>query len=114
MPDHSLFQFNGYGKFRTRPGDCACRRGAEPGLSARAILFGSGPSPSDPSDLCRCLEVSPSAPEHMRGRSAEWTTLVDHWDELAALLHEEHPTGVGVRTYARMRELFADARAGDA
>lgn len=81
------------------------------GLSAYAIKFGGNEYPRDPSDLCRCLYVSPSAPTHMRKRSPEWAVLVDNWDELSALLREEHRTGAGPKTYRRMKELFAEARA---
>lgn len=96
---------------------CTCSTpgltGVDPssGLSAYAIRHaGATPHhPRDPSDLCRCLSVSPEAPTHMRGKSPEWTVLVDHWDELAALLREEHPTGSGPKTYARMQELFTEA-----
>lgn len=77
------------------------------GLSAYAILHGGSHHPHDPSDLCRCLRVSPNAPTHMRERSPEWAALVDHWDELADMLAEEHPAGTAPRTYARMRELLA-------
>ncbi len=47
------------------------------GLSAYAITRGGTSHPHDPSDLCRCLYVSPSAPTHMRERSPEWASLVD-------------------------------------
>jgi hypothetical protein len=81
------------------------------GLSAYAIKHGTVDHPLDPSDLCRCLHVSPSAPLHMRNRSPQWAALVEHWDELAALLREEHPNGTAPKTYARMKELSAAARA---
>jgi hypothetical protein len=42
----------------------------------------------------------------MLGRSPEWTALVEHWQELAELLAQEHPSGSAPRTYARMRELL--------
>lgn len=83
------------------------------GLSAYAIRKGGTDYPHDPADLCRCLKVSPEAPEHMRSRSPEWAALVDHWEELAELLREEHPSGWAPKTYARMKELVATAR-GDA
>jgi hypothetical protein len=79
------------------------------GLSAYAIRHGGTEYPLDPSDFCRCLHVSPFAPEHMRDRSPEWTALVDHWDELSDMLREEHSTGTAPRTYARMKALFAEA-----
>jgi hypothetical protein len=80
------------------------------GLSAYAIKHGGMDYPHDPSDFCRCLHVSPFAPSHMRGRSPEWDALVAHWDELADMLGEEHPSGNAPRTYARMKELFRNAR----
>lgn len=80
------------------------------GRSAYAIKNGGTQHPLDPSDLCRCLKVSPRTPKHMRDRSPEWRVLVDHWDELAELLHEEHPNGRATKTYARMKELFQQAR----
>lgn len=106
----TVFEFNGHRTVRVRRGECACRQGIEPGLSARAILTGQGCTPADPSDLCRCLEVSPEPPEHMRKVSPQWAALVDHWHELAALLVEEHPTGSGPKTYARMQQLAREAR----
>lgn len=79
------------------------------GLSAFAIKHGGTDHPLDPSDLCRCLHVSPFPPDHMRGLSPEWDALVDHWFELSDLLAEEHSTGRAPRTYARMKELFRSA-----
>lgn len=81
------------------------------GLSARAILHGGTHHPHDPSDLLRCLTVSPTAPHHMSACSAEWSTLVAHWDELAALLRTEMTDGAerAPKTYARMRQLFQAA-----
>lgn len=84
------------------------------GLSAYAIKHGGTDYPHDPSDLCRCLRVSPSAPKHMRDRSPEWRVLVDNWDELAALLREEHPNGTAPKLYRRMKDLFELGRRGDA
>jgi hypothetical protein len=84
------------------------------GLSAYAITKGGIDHPHDGGDLCRCLKVSPNAPEHMRDRSPEWRVLVDHWDELKQLLAEEHPNGWAPKLYARMTTLFKAARAGEA
>jgi hypothetical protein len=80
------------------------------GLSAQAIRGYGRFHPHDPSDLCRCLAIQKNPPEHMRGVSAEWAILVDHWRELADMLAEEHPSGRAPKTYARMQELFAIAR----
>lgn len=92
---------------------CMCRAGGlGMGLSAQAIRYGGTFHPHDPSDLCRCLAVSPNPPAHMLGRSPEWRVLVLHWQELADLLAQEHPTGSAPKTYARMKELLASARQG--
>lgn len=80
------------------------------GLSAHAIIFGGISHPLDPSDLSRCLTVSPAPPLHMRTRSPEWTALVEHWTELADMLAAEQPAGRAPRTYTRMRELIDNAR----
>lgn len=79
------------------------------GLSAYAILHGGTDHPHDPSDLCRCLRVSPQPPLHMANRSRQWAGLVKHWSELAALLVEEHPNGTAPKTYQRMKEVMAGA-----
>lgn len=82
------------------------------GLSAYAITHSAVEPhyPHDPSDLCRCLYVSPTAPTHMRSRSPIWNVLVEHWEELATLLKEEHRDGRALRTCARMKELIDGAR----
>jgi len=73
--------------------------------------------PRDPADLNRCLLLVATVPEAaralpgMREVSPEWAALVDHWDELAALFHEEagpdwSKARSAPRTYARMAELL--------
>ena len=42
----------------------------------------------------------------MAAVSPQWTALVDHWDELAALYDNEVRSGRAPRCYARMRELL--------
>lgn len=70
--------------------------------------------PLDPSDFGRCLGLLKAAPElraklpMLRGRSREWTALVDHWDELESLYNEELPSGRAPKTYARMKELYGE------
>jgi hypothetical protein len=92
-----------------------CGIGHDPrtGLSAYAIVHGGTDYPHDPGDLGRCLQVSPSAPKHMRTVSPVWAALVDHWQELADTFADEKTEGTGraPRTYARMRELIEAARA---
>lgn len=100
-------EYDKYGCHCATPGRTGYER--RYGLSAHAIRFGGTDYPHDPSDLCRCLYVSPSAPTHMRSRSRIWSVLVDHWDELAALLRQEHRDGRAPKTYARMQQLFREA-----
>lgn len=69
-------------------------------------------SPADPSDFKRCVDLLNAVPEFrerlsvMKGVSKSWSILVDHWDELEALLNEEIPQRSAPKTYARMKELF--------
>lgn len=89
-----------------------------PGLMFESMnLFGEC-APSDPSDLDRCrklLEAVPSfrprLPEMARV-SAQWGVLVEHWDELIALLMEELPNAEAPRCYERMRELLDGVQKG--
>ena len=73
--------------------------------------------PHDPSDFGRCLGLLNAAPElrekigRMRDCGPVWTALVDNWSELERLYHEELPTGLAPKCYARMRELI-DATEG--
>lgn len=72
--------------------------------------------PSDPSDLGRCLRLLRIRPDwrprlqEVADRFPKWQTLVDHWDEIEALMEEE----VGwdwskgqraPRTYERMKAM---------
>lgn len=51
--------------------------------------------PLDPDDFRRCCLLLEAVPilrlqlERMRGVSAQWATIVDHWEELEAMLKEE-------------------------
>jgi hypothetical protein len=75
-------------------------------------------TPSDPSDLRRCLLLLEAVPEFktqfhkMSGVSRAWASAVDHWDELAGLLESEVPDwrdknhrGRAPKTYERMKEI---------
>lgn len=102
--------------------------GGERGTSANTIvqhitglpaLAGADPDhPHDPADLKRCRQLLDQVPElvpyfeRMRTCTPAWEWLVDHWDELCALMDEEAPnwrTGQGgcPKTLARMRALGA-------
>lgn len=92
------------------------------GLSAQAIrdhqlgiASGSGVvlHPVDVDDLCRCVDVSPAPPVHMRGVSPQWTVLVENWAELADLLGRERDSGIAPRTSARLREVLEAAWSGN-
>lgn len=106
------------------------------GVSSETMCFAAfgGPKPRmlgyphDPSDLGRCIRFLDKMPEarsklhalraiddtevvingkFTRSDSDVWGALLDHWDELAALYHEELPTGKAPKCYARMKELIA-------
>ncbi|MFF4026938.1 hypothetical protein ACFYY5_29220 [Nocardia elegans] len=105
----------------------------ERGLSSEAIvgkLSGApighiGNHPFDPGDFRRCellLREVPEAREHMHLLAAEcpvWAALIGAWDELVTLAESEAPGvfsgrrgGRAPKTYARMQELFEEARGG--
>lgn len=84
--------------------------------------------PHDPADLIRCHRLLEQCPEIARvfhapdspmlTISPEWAALVPAWNELCQLLDEECPgwragsTGSARKTYLRMKELIAGAKAG--
>lgn len=93
--------------------------GRDTGSSSKAIvaeLNGAMTSPDDhphdPDDLGRCIRLLELMPEYrirlreMRGVSPMWRNLVDQWDELVRLYHEELPTGKAPKCYDFMRELI--------
>lgn len=74
--------------------------------------------PVDPSDLGRCVKLLEMCPELVEGFkekmprvSVVWERLVDHWDELIAMLDEEVPgwrhgeRGSARKTYDMMQKL---------
>lgn len=73
--------------------------------------------PHDPDDLRRCLMLVEQIPEvredfpTLAQCSPEWKAIVDHWDELVALLKAEGGPKwstdmfTAAKTYARMKEL---------
>lgn len=84
-----------------------------------------GDYPHDPGDFRRCERLLREVPifrlqlSEMKDVSAEWSILVDHWDELVALAESEVPGCFGAQvdrraraplTYARMNELLNQAR----
>lgn len=71
--------------------------------------------PLDPDDLRRCMLLVEQAPEvreafpQIAALNKTWARLIEHWDELVALLREEIILGYRApKTYARMRELVGD------
>jgi hypothetical protein len=89
-------------------------------LSGEVTRRFPGPmSPSDPSDLGRCLGLLDFVPEwrarlpEMAAVSAEWAALVPIWDRIEALYREERPTGSAPRCYAAMREALDAAPPGE-
>lgn len=98
-------------------------RGASSTVMCRAICGFpvGGPHgtwhPHDPDDLRRCVQFLDQTGTRDRlgmvaAVSPVWAALVDHWDELEALLREEMPTGRAPRCYKRMKEIIEGARGG--
>lgn len=74
--------------------------------------------PYDPDDFQRCERMLRAVPEaranlHAARVTPEWTALIDHWDEIVALMEQEVPgvfdgppkRGMARQSYARMKEL---------
>jgi hypothetical protein len=108
----------------------------ERGISSEAIvshltateigdrMFARSDHPHDPSDFRRCEVLLRQVPvarvtfPDMASRSPHWAVLVEHWDDLVALMEEENPGifdrpayGRSPRTYALMNRLFAEVTA---
>ncbi len=94
-------------------------------LTMAAVLFNAGKyassqrdwcHPWDPADFGRCHRFLEAVPEararlpKMAEVSHEWKALVEHWDELTALYHEELPQKKAPKLYARMQALIEPAR----
>lgn len=73
-------------------------------------------TPSDPSDLNRCIKLVEDVPEVLNKAvaisevSKGWHNLMNHWDELVSLFHSEVGENWSIgssapKTYARMKEL---------
>lgn len=106
-------------------------RHGERGISSEAIFshltklpIGGGKwgpqVPLNPDDLRRCRLLLSAVPA-FRARLSEmaelgpmWAALVEHWDELCALMDVEAPgmSGSAPQTFQRMADLLDDARAG--
>ena len=80
--------------------------------------------PADGGDLGRCLRLLRLIPEwnermpEMAELSNAWRALIPHWDELSDLLASEigedlSRRGTAPKTYARISEITAKARAAD-
>jgi len=73
--------------------------------------------PHDPDDLNRCIKLVKAAPEvrdafpKIAALNAKWAVIIEHWDELVAMFHDEAGEDWAKRvsakkTYARMAELL--------
>lgn len=70
--------------------------------------------PHDPSDLLRCIRLVDAAPEvrdafpKIAKSHPVWARLIEHWDELVALLQseigEDYSGDMAKETYAAMKE----------
>lgn len=76
-------------------------------------LYRAAAYPRDPSDFKRCVDLLNTVPSFrtrlhiMKSVSKKWEVLVEHWDELEAMLSEEIKTGYSApKLYARMKELL--------
>lgn len=84
-------------------------------LSQRVIPGIQAAYPHDPSDFGRCLGLLDACPElrerlpSMADTGPQWAALVAHWAELEALFHEEAPSGLCPRLYARMKTVLKEA-----
>lgn len=98
-------------------------RGRDTGLSSIALArVATGGTctdwehPADGGDLGRCirlLERAPAVRDHfskVRKVGPMWAAVIDHWDELTSIYASELPTNRFPKTYARMNELFKEAR----
>lgn len=76
--------------------------------------------PHDPADLRRCRLLLDQCPElvscipRVAAAGPEWAALVQHWDEVCALMDEESPDwrkghGSAPKTYALMKDIFSGA-----
>lgn len=85
-----------------------------------------GSHPWDPDDLRRCIKLLEACPilaerfDDMRDVSPEWAGLVAAWSELVATFDSEVPgwrdrrSGSAPKTYARMRQIIANAERTEA
>lgn len=70
-----------------------------------------GNHPSDPDDFKRCVKFLDAVPEarqnlkKIAALSEVWARLVEHWDELEDLFHEEWPSRNAPKLYERMKQL---------
>lgn len=68
--------------------------------------------PADAGDLGRCRKLLAAVPEfaarlsEMASLDSQWARLVEHWDELCALMDEEAPKRRYPRTYQLMHMLL--------
>ena len=73
-------------------------------------------TPQDPSDFNRCVKLLDAIPEWraflplVSETHQHWKPIIDHWDELEALLKEEksRPDGMAPKLYKRLSELNAE------
>lgn len=77
--------------------------------------------PTDPSDFRRCCLLVQAVPSfrsklhRMAELGSQWKAIVDHWDELCAIMDEEIPKGTGSasRLWDRMGELVFGRKPSD-
>jgi len=102
--------------------------GSDTGMSSEAIFHymtlgvKGGSTPSDPSDLGRCIRLLEAFPEwkarmgEMAAVSADWAIMMPHWDAIVASFQREADAAVpgkwggwsAPETYDMMHDLFYD------
>lgn len=85
-------------------------------LSGRSGLVRSSwgrSTPRDPDDFGRCVRLLGRMPgwrarlPEVTEAEPDWAGLVDAWEEIEELYHEELASGTAPRCYARMREVLS-------
>lgn len=90
-------------------------------LTGIPIYQGRPSPPTDPSDFRRCRLLVQAVPSfrsklpRMAELGPQWKAIVDHWDELCAIMDEEIPNGTGhaPRLWDRMGELVFGRKPSD-
>ena len=87
-------------------------------LAGIDLAHGCSCEPHDPSDFRRCLLLLDAVPElkskldKMKEVSNYWRLLIENWNELEKMYHEEKSSGRAPKLYEKMKLLRREAQAG--